>query len=48
MADTATKPAAGEKTTVVKPERPDEEIYKTNLAKAEKELKAANERMVRM
>lgn len=29
-----------------KPERPDEEEYKTNLAKAEKELKAAEEKMV--
>lgn len=29
-----------------KPERPDEEVYKTDLAKAEKELKAAEERMV--
>ncbi|KAK3622389.1 multicopy suppressor of BFA (Brefeldin A) [Elasticomyces elasticus] len=28
-----------------KPERPDEEVYKTDLAKAEKELKAAEERM---
>lgn len=32
---------------VVKPERPDEEKYKTDLAKAEKELNASNERMVR-
>lgn len=31
---------------VVKPERPDEEQYKTDLAKAEKELNASNERMV--
>lgn len=31
---------------VVKPEKPDEEAYKTELAKAEKELKAAEERMV--
>jgi len=29
-----------------KPERPDEETYKNELAKAEKELKAAEERMV--
>lgn len=30
-----------------KPERPDEDTYKKNLAAAEKELKAAEERMVR-
>lgn len=47
MADVATPAAAPvDKTAVVKPERPDEEAYKTNLAKAEKELKAAEERMV--
>ncbi|KAF7185757.1 Uncharacterized protein HII31_12859, partial [Pseudocercospora fuligena] len=40
MAETAAKPA--DKPTVVKPERPDEEAYKTNLAKAEKELQAAD------
>lgn len=31
---------------ISKPERPDEETYKSELAKAEKELKAAEERMV--
>jgi hypothetical protein len=47
MADVATSNAASaEKTAVVKPERPDEEAYKKNLANAEKELKAAEERMV--
>ena len=29
-----------------KPERPDEDSYKTELAKAEKELKSAEDRMV--
>ena len=33
-------------TPVVKPEKPDEETYKSELAKAEKDLKAAEERMV--
>ena len=42
-AKTAPKPTS----TVVKPEKPDEEAYKAELAKAEKELKAAEERMVR-
>lgn len=37
---------AGKSTPVVKPERPDEEAYKAELAKAEKELKASEERMV--
>jgi len=57
MADTATaKPVVvkGDKvtsggtsttTTITKPERPDEEQYKTALAKAEKELKVAEEKM---
>lgn len=31
---------------VARPERPDEEQYKTELAKAEKELKSSEERMV--
>lgn len=31
---------------VVKPEKPDEEAYKAELAKAEKELKSSEERMV--
>lgn len=30
----------------VKPERPDEEQYKSDVAKAEKELRAAEDRMV--
>jgi hypothetical protein len=49
MADVAASNAAPtEKSAApVKPERPDEEAYKTNLAAAEKELKAAEERMVR-
>ena len=38
---------AAKGTPVVKPEKPDEEAYKAELAKAEKELKAAEERMVR-
>ncbi|KAF2211214.1 hypothetical protein CERZMDRAFT_59971 [Cercospora zeae-maydis SCOH1-5] len=42
MADTATKPAAA---AVTKPERPDEETFKKNLAQAEKELKAEEERL---
>ncbi|KAF7185455.1 hypothetical protein HII31_13208 [Pseudocercospora fuligena] len=46
MAETAAKPA--DKPTVVKPERPDEEAYKTNLAKAEKELQAADAKQVRI
>ncbi|KJX93990.1 hypothetical protein TI39_contig4229g00003 [Zymoseptoria brevis] len=47
MADVATSNAASTEKTAppVKPERPDEEAYKANLAKAEKELKAAEERM---
>lgn len=45
-AGTATPPNK-EKNTVAKPERPDEEQYKTDLAKADKELNASNERMVR-
>lgn len=48
MADAVTPAATNvDKSAPVKPERPDEELYKTNLAKAEKELKAAEERMVR-
>jgi hypothetical protein len=48
MADVTTSAAAPvDKSAPVKPERPDEETYKTNLAKAEKDLKAAEERMVR-
>ena len=40
VADTKAAPAP------VKPERPDEDAYKKNLAAAEKALKAAEERMV--
>lgn len=43
MADAA---APVDKSAPVKPERPDEEQYKAALSKAEKELKAAEERMV--
>ena len=54
MAESATPVAAqngaaktaAKGTPVVKPVKPDEEAYKTELAKAEKELKAAEERMV--
>ncbi|GIZ48906.1 hypothetical protein CKM354_001194900 [Cercospora kikuchii] len=42
MADTATKAAPA---AVTKPERPDEETFKKNLAQAEKELKAEEERL---
>ncbi|KAI5364205.1 Putative nuclear segregation protein Bfr1 [Septoria linicola] len=42
MADTAAKAAPA---AVAKPERPDEEVYKKNLAQAEKELKAEEERL---
>jgi hypothetical protein len=44
-----TAPASKEKSAAVaKPERPDEEVYKAELAKAEKELKSAEERLVRL
>jgi Spy/CpxP family protein refolding chaperone len=43
----AAKIAPKQTSSVVKPEKPDEEAYKAELAKAEKELKAAEERMVR-
>lgn len=42
-ANTVTKDKS---TPAVKPERPDEEVYKTELAKAEKELKTAEEKLV--
>ena len=45
MADTTTKPAAA--APVTKPERPDEETYKKNLAEAEKALKVEEEKLVR-
>jgi phage host-nuclease inhibitor protein Gam len=41
--DSAATPASA---PVTKPERPNDEEYKANLAKAEKELKAAEEKMV--
>ena len=44
----AAKTAPKQTSSVVKPEKPDEENYKSELAKAEKELKAAEERMVRL
>jgi hypothetical protein len=43
----AAKTAPKQNSSVVKPEKPDEEAYKAELAKAEKDLKAAEERMVR-
>ena len=42
----AAKTAPKQTSSVVKPEKPDEEAYKAELAKAEKDLKAAEERMV--
>ena len=57
MADATSAPAAATATAgerpkatnaapVSKPERPNEEEFKANLAKAEKELRAAEDRMV--
>ena len=47
MADTA-KPAAAEgDKSKARPEKPDEEAYKSKLAVAEKEHKAAQEKLVR-
>lgn len=43
---TPTKDSKDKSVPAVKPERPDEEVYKTELAKAEKELKSAEERLV--
>lgn len=37
----------GKAAPVQKPERPDEEAFKAELAKAEKDLKASQERLVR-
>lgn len=57
MADVATAPAAdltngktgpGDKAHKARPEKPDEEKYKTDLAKAEKEHAAAQEKLVRL
>jgi len=36
----------GKATPIQKPERPDEEAFKAELAKAEKDLKASQERLV--
>lgn len=44
MASTATDAAAGQKT---RPTKPDEATYKANLATAEKEHAAAQEKLVR-
>lgn len=53
MAELATPSAANIGTAdtagdnkVVKPERPDEELYKSELAKAEKALRASEDQMV--
>jgi predicted nicotinamide N-methyase len=49
MADVATPPAAEAAQTkqqIVKPEKPDEDKYKEDLAKAEKEHTAAQEKLV--
>jgi hypothetical protein len=49
MADVATPPAAEasqDKTQVVKPEKPDDDKYKEDLAKAEKEHTAAQDKLV--
>jgi hypothetical protein len=57
MADVATPPAAQKATNgsapqgkqqIVKPDKPDEEKYKEDLAKAEKEHAAAQEKLVSM
>lgn len=50
MADTASKPAAAATTTnnaTNKPTKPDEEKYQEELAKAQKELKASQDKLVR-
>lgn len=41
-----TQNASNEKTANVKPERPNDEEFKANVSKAEKELAVAQERMV--
>lgn len=48
MAETATTtaPAADPKAAPVRPTRPDEKVFQTELAKAEKEHKASMERFV--
>lgn len=49
MAETATSPApaAENKQAHVRPTKPDEEVFKKELAKAEKEHKASMDRLVR-
>jgi hypothetical protein len=49
MADVATAPADATqgKQQVVKPDKPDEDKYKEDLAKAEKEHAAAQDKLVR-
>lgn len=46
MADVATPPAAEGKQQIVKPEKPDDDKYKEDLAKAEKEHTAAQDKLV--
>jgi hypothetical protein len=49
MADVATPPAAEaaqDKQQVIRPEKPDDDKYKEDLAKAEKEHTAAQEKLV--
>lgn len=48
MADTAKTETKAAAPAVTKPERPNEEEYKEKLGKAEKDLKAAEDRMVRL
>ncbi|KAK5114466.1 hypothetical protein LTR62_002401 [Meristemomyces frigidus] len=45
--DTSATAAKDKSTPVVRPERPDEEAYKKELAQAEKELRSSEDRMVR-
>ena len=45
---TADATAPQEKQQVVRPEKPDEDQYKEDLAKAEKEHQAAQEKLVRL
>lgn len=46
MADTAKTETQAAAPAITKPERPNEDEYKEKLSKADKELKAAEERMV--
>ncbi len=45
-ADSSMAPNKDKSTPVVRPERPDEDAYKKELAQAEKELRSAEERLV--